>query len=303
VNAEYGSYPIASGTTSSDRASRAAGCWRTFAVLKFLLTALVTAAVGIHALESLGLAVSVPLPRTYVVGNVLGGLVFGVGMALAGFCPGTIAAGAGEGRLDYVIPGDLGLYTGAVVFGVACPRMMPALSGWAREGEVRRAHAAAEARARLYRDLALRLKTMVDAGDLSIALREGRMVLQLPSDVLFESGRVDIRPRGQAALKLVAAVLKTLDGRHFQIAGHTDNVPIETVRYPSNWELSTARGVEVVRFLTAQGVAPAVLAAAGYGEFDPVAPNDDAKGRARNRRIEITLQPNVDEIVSVPDGN
>jgi chemotaxis protein MotB len=171
----------------------------------------------------------------------------------------------------------------------------------ARLEELRRAHAATESRVRLYRDIALRLKMMVDAGDLSIVLRDGRMVLQLPNDVLFESGQVDIRPRGQAALKQVAAVLKTLEERHFQVAGHTDNVPIETARFPSNWELSTARGVEVVRFLIAQGVAPGVLAAGGYGEFDPLSGNDTAKGRAQNRRIEITLQPNVDEFVSVPD--
>jgi chemotaxis protein MotB len=142
---------------------------------------------------------------------------------------------------------------------------------------------------------------MVDAGDLSIALRDGRMVLQLPNDVLFDTGRVEIKPGGQAALKQVSTVLKTLEGRHLQIAGHTDNVPIDTARFPSNWELSTARGVEVVRFLIAQGVPPTTLAAAGYGEFDPVAANDNPKGRASNRRIEITLQPNVDEMVSVPD--
>ena len=88
---------------------------RDFSVLKFLLTALVTAAIGIRALQSLGLASTVPIPSTYVVGNLLGGLIFGVGMALSGFCPGTVAAGAGEGRLDYVLPGGLGLYTGAVV--------------------------------------------------------------------------------------------------------------------------------------------------------------------------------------------
>lgn len=110
--------------------------FRDLAVLKFLLTALVTAAVGIQSLQSLGLAASVPVPTTYVVGNLVGGLIFGVGMALSGFCPGTVAAGAGEGRLDYVIPGGLGLYTGAVVFGVWYPRMMPRLAGWARAGEV-----------------------------------------------------------------------------------------------------------------------------------------------------------------------
>lgn len=172
----------------------------------------------------------------------------------------------------------------------------------ARLEELRRAQAAAEMRSRLYRDLALRLKKMVDAGDLSIVLRDGRMVLQLPSDVLFDSGHVEIKPHGQATLKQVAVVLKGIEGRHFQVAGHTDNVPIATERFPSNWELSTARGVEVVRLLVSQGVPATALAAAGYGEFDPVAPNDNAKTRVRNRRIEITLQPNVDEIVAVPDA-
>ncbi len=168
--------------------------------------------------------------------------------------------------------------------------------------ELRRAQAAAEARAKLYRELALKLKKMVDAGDLRIGLRDGRMVLQLPTDVLFDTGQTDIKPRGRDALKQLAAVLKTLETRQFQVAGHTDNVPIATVRFPSNWELSSARGLEVVHFLLGQGVAAGALSAAGYGEFDPVAPNDDPKGRARNRRIEITLQPNVDEIVTVPDG-
>ena len=167
--------------------------------------------------------------------------------------------------------------------------------------ELRRAQAATEYRARLYRDLALRLQKMIDAGELSIYLRDGRMVLALPNDVLFDSGQIEIKPRGRAALRQLADVLKTLPNRHFVVAGHTDNVPIDTARFPSNWELSTARGVEVVHFLVGQGVAPGALAAAGYGEFDAVAPNDSVKGRARNRRIEITLQPNVDEFVSVPD--
>lgn len=170
-----------------------------------------------------------------------------------------------------------------------------------RLDELRRAQAAAEKRAQLYRDLALRLKQMIDAGDLSITLRDGRMVLQLPNDVLFDSGQVDLKPRGQAALRQVAVVLKTIPDRDFQVAGHTDNVPIEKSRFASNWELSAARGVEVVHFLVGQGVVPSVLAAAGYGEFDPVAPNDDAKSRARNRRIEITLQPNVHEIIAIPE--
>jgi uncharacterized protein len=110
--------------------------FRDLAVLKFLLSALVTASIGIRILQDLGLATIVPIPTTYVVGNLLGGLVFGVGMALSGFCPGTVAAGAGEGRLDYLIPGGLGLYTGALVYGLMYERIVPALSRWGHVGAV-----------------------------------------------------------------------------------------------------------------------------------------------------------------------
>jgi uncharacterized protein len=109
---------------------------RDFALLEFLLTALVTAAVGIRVVRAFDPAVDVPIPTTYLAGNLAGGLVFGVGMALSGFCPGTIAAGAGEGRLDYLIPGALGLYTGALVFGGNYGSIMPALSRWGRLGAV-----------------------------------------------------------------------------------------------------------------------------------------------------------------------
>lgn len=166
--------------------------------------------------------------------------------------------------------------------------------------ELRKAQAAAEQRAQLFRELVMKFQKMVDAGELQIALRDGRMVLQLPTDVLFDSAKVDIKPAGKGALKQLAQVLETLDDRRFQVAGHTDNVPIQTSRYPSNWELSTARAVEVTRYLIAQGVSPAKLSAAGYGEFDPVSDNDSGQGRAKNRRIEITLVPSIDELVTLP---
>ncbi len=110
--------------------------FRDFAVLQFLMSALVTGAIGIRVLQTLGLAGDVPIPATYVLGNLLGGLVFGVGMALSGFCPGTVAAGAGEGRLDYLLPGGLGLYVGAVVYGLLYERFMPVLTRWGRLGHV-----------------------------------------------------------------------------------------------------------------------------------------------------------------------
>jgi chemotaxis protein MotB len=141
---------------------------------------------------------------------------------------------------------------------------------------------------------------MIDAGQLKVALRNGHMVIQLANDVLFDSGRTDIKPTGQVAIKQVAVILKTIPDRHFQVAGDTDNVPIQTSLFPSNWELSTRRAVEVVRLLVAQGLRPEALSAAGYGEFDPIAPNDTAQNRQRNRRIEITLEPNINELVAVP---
>jgi chemotaxis protein MotB len=170
----------------------------------------------------------------------------------------------------------------------------------ARLEELRKAQAAAAARAQLYKDVLAKFRKMIDAGQLRIALRNGRMVIQLANDVLFDSGHTEIKPTGQQALAEVAGIFRTIADRNFQVAGDTDNVPIRTDRFASNWELSTARAVEVVRFLIAQGVRPEVLSAAGYGEFDPVAPNDDPGGRSRNRRIEITLQPNIDELVAIP---
>jgi chemotaxis protein MotB len=170
----------------------------------------------------------------------------------------------------------------------------------ARLDELRRAQAAAESRAALFRDVALRLKRMLDAGELQIALRSGRMVLVLPNDVLFDSGKAELKPRGKETLTAVAEVLGTLDKRRFQVAGHTDDEPIRFSGFPSNWELSTARALAVVNLLTKAGMRPETLSAAGYGQFDPVQPNDTAENKAKNRRTEITLQPNIDELVAVP---
>jgi len=154
----------------------------------------------------------------------------------------------------------------------------------------------------LYKSLALRLKTMVDAGDLRIVLRSGRMVLSLPNDVLFDSGSTELKPAGKKSLATVASVLSTVPSRRFQIAGDTDSEPIHTPQFASNWELSTARAVQVVHFLIKSGgMKPTLLSAAGYGEFDPVAANDTAADRARNRRIEITVMPDLTEVVGVPD--
>lgn len=169
-----------------------------------------------------------------------------------------------------------------------------------RLGELEAAQAAAEARAAFYRDLGMRLKEQIDAGDLDVVLRDGRMVLRLPNDVLFDTGRTELKPAGESALSAVAKVLALYPDRHFQIAGHTDDVPIKNARFASNWELSSGRALRVLHFMIAHGVQAGSLSAAGYGEVDPIATNESPEGKKQNRRTEITVQPSIEELVHVP---
>ena len=173
----------------------------------------------------------------------------------------------------------------------------------ARLEELRKQKAAADARAQTYRDLVAKLHSMIDSGQLKVITRNGRMIIALPNDILFDSGRTDVKSDGKAALAKVAQVLGSVPDREFLVAGHTDNVPIKTELFPSNWELSTRRAVEVVHFLVSQGMNPRKLAAAGYGEFDPIAANDTNEHRAQNRRIEIVLQPNISDLPPIEEPN
>ena len=104
----------------------------------------------------------------------------------------------------------------------------------------------------MFRDLAVRLKRMIDAGDLKIALRSGRMVLVLPNDVLFDSGKTVVKPAGKETLAEVGRVLASFEGRRFQVAGHTDDEPIRFSGFASNWELSAERALRVVEFMVAE---------------------------------------------------
>jgi flagellar motor protein MotB len=167
--------------------------------------------------------------------------------------------------------------------------------------ELQKQKAAADARAALLNDFIAKFKKMIDAGRVSIHVRRGRIVLTLHNDVLFDEGKTDLKPAGKAALTEVGQALRTVSSRSFQVAGHTDNLPIKTKEYASNWELSTERAVVVVKFLAQQGVSQSALSAAGYGEFDPVAPNTDAANRTKNRRIEISLVPNIEELIGLPE--
>lgn len=125
------------------------------------------------------------------------------------------------------------------------------------------------------------------------------MTLKLPSGILFPSGSADLSKGGKDAFTEVTNVLMQFKNRRFLVAGHTDNQPIKTAAFPNNWYLSTARANSVVQYMIRGGFPSTNLAAAGYAEFDPLAPNDKEAGREQNRRIEIILVPNLEELPSL----
>src|SRR5512141_2326330 len=106
------------------------------AVLKFMMSSLVVGMTGIYLLTDLGIVPSMPITPTYIVGNLFGGLLFGVGMATAGLCAAPVAAGSGEGRLDYIIPGVVGMLFGGLLFGLTYNQVYPVLSQIANSGPV-----------------------------------------------------------------------------------------------------------------------------------------------------------------------
>jgi chemotaxis protein MotB len=122
-----------------------------------------------------------------------------------------------------------------------------------------------------------------------IANLSGLVTIRLPEKLLFAPGSAAIVKGGKAELKRVAAAMKGVSGRVFYVAGNTDNKPIRTKQFPSNWELSTARALAVVKFFLTEGVDPKTLGVAAYAQYHPIASNDTAEGRARNRRIDIGM--------------
>lgn len=162
------------------------------------------------------------------------------------------------------------------------------------------------ARFELLRD---KLKKLTELG-LKVEIRRNRMVIRLPGDVLFASGQDKLREQGEKVLDAVADVIrndKQLSGRYFQIAGHTDNKPLVGGRFGDNWGLSLMRARQVLLYLIAPldqkegggGLDPLRLHAAGYGETDPVMKNDSDEERQQNRRVELVLMPDVEEMLDL----
>lgn len=153
-----------------------------------------------------------------------------------------------------------------------------------------------------YDTLVTDLKSEIDQGQVTITKMADRLSVSMIDKILFSSGEADITVQGVKVLERVGNVLKNAENKVIRVEGHTDNVPVSSRladKFATNWELSTARATNVVRFLQDKvGVAPARLEAVGMSEFHPVATNKTVAGRSQNRRIEIALLPNLRELRS-----
>lgn len=147
---------------------------------------------------------------------------------------------------------------------------------------------------RLLREALLGFK----ADELSIEIKDGKVYISMSDKLMFASGKAEVQEKGKEALKVLARVLKKNPEFEILVEGHTDNVPIKTEKYKDNWDLSVARATSMVRLLNeTHGLNAERLTASGRGEHDPKATNETAAGRAQNRRTEIILSPNLDEVM------
>lgn len=172
-----------------------------------------------------------------------------------------------------------------------------------RMAEMQKQQEAAEKRAQQFRDMVAKFKSMIDAGKLQVEIRNGLMLVKLPDNILFDPGKTDLKAQGKDAIAQVTQILSGIEGRKFQVTGHTDNIPIKSAKFKSNWELSTARAVEVTKLMIADGMDAKRLSAAGYADELPVGDNATEEGRRANRRIEIVVQPNIEDLPSMDELN
>ncbi|MES2263437.1 MAG: flagellar motor protein MotD [Pseudomonadota bacterium] len=155
---------------------------------------------------------------------------------------------------------------------------------------------------KLAQDLLSTLAPLVKEGKVRVTQNSRGVSVEINASVLFDPGAAKLTDESREALQAVASLLKS-DTHAVQVEGHTDNVPIKNAIFPSNWELSAMRAGSVVRLFIESGVAPARLSAVGHADNYPVAPNDQPDGRARNRRVAVTILSGIpDPSTEVPTG-
>ena len=169
------------------------------------------------------------------------------------------------------------------------------------KGQVADLEAQRDMAAQMSKALENEMRSDLESRDVTISNLKGKLTVNIVDRVMFDSGEAILKPDGEAVMRKIAAILIGHPQLKIQVIGHTDNVPIRPAarsRFASNWELSTARALAAVHFLTEQaGIDPRWVGAVGYGEYRPIADNATADGRAKNRRISITIVP--DELAGI----
>jgi chemotaxis protein MotB len=141
------------------------------------------------------------------------------------------------------------------------------------------------------REVQQNLRSQAFHQDIRLMITGRGLVIHLPEFLFFETGKAEIRPQAEPLLNRLAELLRKIPNP-VVVEGHTDNVPIHTAQFPSNWELSVHRATNLVRYLIEkEHLDPSRFAAAGYGEYAPLASNDDEAGRRLNRRVDIVIKP------------
>ena len=150
-----------------------------------------------------------------------------------------------------------------------------------------------EAATQAQKSLEQEMRSALESKEITISELQGKLTVNILDRIMFDSGEAELKTEGEKILQKIAGILAQYPKRQIHVIGHTDNVPIRSSarnRFPSNWELSTARATAAVRFLCENaGVDPRRLGAVGYGEFHPIADNSTPEGRAKNRRIALVV--------------
>jgi chemotaxis protein MotB len=154
-------------------------------------------------------------------------------------------------------------------------------------------------------EIVAKLQQEISDGQIQVERLRGQLRVDMVDEILFDSGEASLKPAGKEVLQKLASVLAGAD-RQIRVQGHTDDVPIAgrlAQTFPTNWELSAARAVNVVRFLQeGAGLDPVQLSASALSQYRPRVPNDGPEGRQKNRRIEILLEPAIEELVAKAPG-
>jgi len=150
-------------------------------------------------------------------------------------------------------------------------------------------------------ELVDKMENEIERGEVTISELQGRLTVNMVERILFDSGKAEVKTAGLEVLQRVGSILKGVQDKDIRVEGHTDNIPISAAlakTFPTNWELSTARATDVVHFLQEKvGIDGQRMSACGFSQYQPVADNATAQGRAQNRRIQIVLVPSEKTVV------